>query len=604
VRAGRIDVAARLVSRMEANGFPSCLLALSVLLKGYGRARRPDDVRRILRVCRQRGLQPDVIFLNSAIDALVRCGDLTGARQILTREFLEYGIERNHLSFHPILRGLARSGRVKDVHRIYHHMITSGIQPDDDSLNALISACVHSQDFEGARQLLRQALNSPQTSRDCTLSATGDTASVPVLTASQCVAYTTVISGLAVAHCMEEALDLLDELVERFRAAPSLGVELQVAISVSAVLSAVLKQQDSDRALKLFNHTRSHYRIRSTPDTHKALVRGLCNTRDRASIDAASEILEEMCLSFASCQLGGERVGENKVPVGSSKDNVALIAGNQSDMAQGSATASSNTASALFAAPVSVDDMIAAFNIMIDGYARIDDMVCAEKLLARMKREGFSPDVVTFTSIIAAYGRSQNMVEARRTFLEMRARRILPDKIAMNAFIGACVNCRDRELAVLIFDEMQRVGGHMSPDLTTFSAMIALYIRVGDVGAAWDAYEELKALGFVPNERIIDRMMDAFVSRKSDHSAAHGPLLGVDASVASAALRSAIEEYQAHARDTDLGEELAICFDADEKKLGWNSDRVALLLQDMERINVPERTRVRWREALSRAWSA
>jgi pentatricopeptide repeat protein len=606
VRAGRVDIAARLISKMESNGFPSSLHALSVLLKGYGRARRPEDVRKILQVCRRRNLRPDLILLNSAIDALMRCGDFSGARHILTNDFAENSIEPNHLSFHPILRGLARAGRVKDVHKIYGHMAASGVEPDKDTLNALISACVHSNDFDGARHLLNESLKSAAAGMAGTSEVTSTSSAVEELTSSQCVAYTTVISGLALTHRTEEALALLAEMVERFHDAPSQNVELQVSIALSSITSALLKQNCSEQALVLFYEARTRYHIRSTPDTHKAIMRGLCNARNRASVEAAYKIFDEMYFAFM--------LQDSKVP--------DAIPGDESSTSSDTNTephASSNIGtskrlqeprlkpksnySELFVTLVSVDDMIAAFNILIDGYARVDDMNSAEDLLNLMKQSSLSPDVVTFTSLIGGYGRSQDMVNARRTFLDMRARRILPDKVAMNAFIGACVNCGNRELAVLIFDEMQRVGGYMSPDLTTFSGMIALYIRSGDVGAAWDAYEELKGMGLVPNERIMHRMMAAFVSRKSHRDSEHEVRIGLDASMTSAALKAAVEEYQSYAKDTPLGEELAKSFIDRETSGGWNSDRVALLLHDMEQINVPARTRARWQEALSRAWS-
>ncbi|CAN0240694.1 unnamed protein product, partial [Ectocarpus fasciculatus] len=54
-----------------------------VLLKGYGRQRRLGGVESTMREMKARGVVPDVVALNAAVDAFVRCGELSKARSVL-----------------------------------------------------------------------------------------------------------------------------------------------------------------------------------------------------------------------------------------------------------------------------------------------------------------------------------------------------------------------------------------------------------------------------------------------------------------------------------------------------------------------------------------
>jgi pentatricopeptide repeat protein len=280
-------------------------------------------------------------------------------------------------------------------------------------------------------------------------------------------------------------------------------------------------------------------------------------------------------------------------------------------------------------------EMLEAGNTLLDGYASHCDVEAAADLFRWLFKHGLGPDKVAYSTLITAYGRAGDLPAARRLFVQMRAARHLPDRVTMNALLGACVHCRSPELAVLIFDEMQRVGRHLAPNLTSYSAMIALYAGDGDVGAAWNMYEELKAKGLVPNERIMERMMAACVSRElSFMSSSEGRWLlqgaqeavedavdggageapaGVrsgagalrrelDPATTAAVVEAALDEFDASAAaSSELADEMRQ--GAASLQSGWTSQMVATLLQDMQKITVAEQTRNHWVAAVNSIWS-
>jgi pentatricopeptide repeat protein len=259
----------------------------------------------------------------------------------------------------------------------------------------------------------------------------------------------------------------------------------------------------------------------------------------------------------------------------------------------------------------------------MDGLTCVDDMQAAEELMGRMKADDVPLDAVTYTTLIAAYGRMLDLPSARRVFLDLRRCGLLPDRATMNALVSSCVHCGSRDLAVLIFDEMQRVGGHMSPNLTTYSGMIALFVRDSDVSAAWDMYEELKGSGLVPNERIMDRMMAACVSPSLRSLSAHSQtspaathhvsaapipplyLCEMGGSFKSAEAADAVETAWSQFLTTVPNGNDLLGGNPMPGSLhkGWTSDRVVTLLRDMEATNVSERTKDRWRATLHSVWS-
>jgi pentatricopeptide repeat protein len=579
---------------MEAAGAPPTVYAYSVLIKGYGRQERADGVRSTLLLIEKKGLRPDVVILNSAIDAFVRCGDWDAARHVLYNLFDKHQLRPNDRSYNPLLRSLAQAGRVLDAFKIRSDMIARGVQPTGVSLNALIHACVRANDLRGAVRLLENALQL-RTERHgqehVHQQNNVNVGAAAELTTDQCVAYTAVISGLASNNQSDTANRLLDDMVARYQLRPSPRVEAQVCIATTALVSALFKQASFVRAWTLFRSMRTRFSVRLTADAYTAVIRGLCQRRDAVSVDAAHRVFEEMY----KVHLDG-----------------------------GADAAADTPASAHIAFAISVADMVTACNTMLDGLTYLGDMEGAEDLVTRMKKDGVPPDAVTHTTLITAYGRNQELASARRVFLDLRRSGLLPDRITMNALVSSCVHCGSRDLAVLIFEEMQRVGGHMSPNLTTYSGMIALFVRDNDMNAAWDAYEELKGSGLVPNERIMDRMMAACVSpslRSAFTASLNGPIdmqpptpppvevplytSTVSGSIEPAAAAAAVEAaWSQFLAAVPTGSELSrMAPIAGFLGKGWSSDRVATLLRDMETANVSERAKERWRAALHSVWS-
>lgn len=586
IDVGRPDVAINAVQELKHHGIPFKVFTISVLIKAHGRQGNAEGVTKVLAGLADQGIEPDLIVFNTAIDAYARSGEKAMAGQVL-REISRRGLTPNATSYNPILREVARSGRVEDALALRREMERRHIRLSPYTYNALIQSCVTAKRWSLATEFLIQSFavaaeNAKRYSYESGRGRGGEYQSespADAMSKDVAVGFTTVISGLALDGDIKRAVKLLEHMVKRIEEAGKTNkLEVEIGISVTAILSALLRQGDVVRAWTLFRSVQKRFNIRFPPDTYNAMIRGLARRGDPASVEAAEQVFYEMMQVFQK-----KHTSQHHREVSSAR------------------AAPSNVAREAICEDVSL-----AYNAMIDGYVRSGNTPAGEGLLDEMEENGHMATVVTYTTLISGYGKEMDVESTRRVFRRMRQRGISPDRVTMNAFIGACVRAGDMVLALRLFEEMQRIGGRVSPNLVTFSAIIAGYVRQNKTNEAWDTYEEMKGLGIVPNERLLDRMMAAFVSPdlrpargEVDESSDSDELLGRDEPVGSVALHA----EAAQSDDSDSSELLdGIVEKQLLAKKGWTSERAMVLLEDMKVCKCSEVSKKRWKAAIKSLW--
>lgn len=570
VDSGKSAAAIRMLRLMERNGVPFTLFSTSVLFKAYGREGRPEMIRQALEDMR---LAPDVIVLNSAIDAYVRCNELPAAMNLI-RDMQNFELTPNARSYNPVMRHLAQFGKMNAAFSLYDEMMKRNIAPSARTVNALIHACVQAEDWKKARQLLAEAVEAdpdPRTSVNKDL----------------LVAYTTLISGLATQGDMRGAEELLARMVDSVsRTVNPRAFDADVGIALTAILSALLADDEFVRAWILFRSVRRKFKIRLPPDMYNAVIRGLSKRGDAISMEAAGRVFDEMMQVFRKSR-GPKR-----------RTDIDSRHGDPSN-------------AAVEATP---QDIARAYNAIIDGFVRLGDTASGEEFLDDMERNGHEPTVVSYTTLINGYGKEFDITSVRRMFKRMQRAGIAPDKVTMNAFLGACVRCGEIDLTVRVFEDMKRIGGKVAPNLVSFSAIIAGHLREGQREDAWKAYEEMKEMGIKPNERVLDRMMAAFVSPELRPDRA---TVWCDMDYEGERIEIVEDEDEDGVVELFTDDEEDVLYSntvveedsrmqslrkkiADEK--GWASGKAIVLLDDMDKCNCSEISKERWRIALAKAW--
>lgn len=581
VENGKPDVAMDVITQMERNGTPMSVFIMSVLIKAHGRLCDAEGVTRVLAEMNRRNLTPDLVLFNAAIDAYVRCGEIGTARAML-RQILMRRLKPNSRSFNPLLRSLARAGKVEEIMVLRREMEKRGVRASGHTINAIIKGLVMNGEWDKALSLLKDLDGVKTGKRDLT------------------VGYTIVVSALAEKGYVDSALEILETLINE---GGTIEVEEEIGKAYAALLTVMLKKTEIVRAWKLFREVRHKFRIRLPVEVYGTMIRGLAKRGDKVSVQAAGRVFEEMMVVF-----------KKKV----NREKQVLRRGKVCDGI----------------GDASVKDVAIAYNSMIDGFVRCGDTFSGEKLLNEMEDLGHIPTAGIYTTLISGYGKESDIISVKRIFWRMRKAGIRPDRVAMNALMGACVRVGDLDLTVRFFEEMQQHGGPISPDLVTFSALIAGYLRKDMTSEAWDAYEEMKGMGIVPNERLLERMMVAFVSPtlKPSRREVWESSEAEEITLTSCSDRDFANSEKAHSADkTSFGEKTDAevesleseadleweCVDLEVEASsgvedlrdtltvddGWASKRVTVLLKDMENCKCSEINKRRWRRAILSIWA-
>lgn len=595
---GRADISVLVMNDMRDLGIPFTHYSYSVMLKAYGRLKRTDEIARLLADVEANADSGvlDAVVLDTAVDALVRCNDIDAAMRVVDG-MGRLGFIPTARSFNPILRVLARRADVSGVEQLVERMSLCGINPTIHTRNAMVTAYSRAGRFADARDALVELAQASRIE------------SGKPMNHDVCAGFSALAGELARHGQLKAAVQTLKELTARVAAA-EMGRELEreVGVAVTAVVSALLDAGETAQGWILFRSMRSQFKVRAPADMYNTVVRGLSKRGDRVALEAATQALDEMWKMFRGSPSFRQR----------GRKDERECSGEASD-----------------------EQMKHAFNDLINGHVRCGDATGAERILDEMEAKGLKPDIVSYTSVINGHGRDLDVLSARRVLLRMRKSGVQADRTAMNALIGACVRSGDISAAVRVFDGMIQAGGQLQPDIVSYSALIAGYVRESNLDKAWEMYEGMKKNGIRPNERLIERMIAAFVTPSIKPSRGEvrkdvnmeevwgwddeegeedeeveikmrtmrggRPWRGFENGKDKNESENEGEDETEEEIEEEIEEEDAEMMDESllEKLLsseGWTSKRAAILMEDMERIKCSEVNKRRWVAAIRSIW--
>ncbi|CAM9388927.1 unnamed protein product [Scytosiphon promiscuus] len=307
---GRMGLAEEITALMETHRIPKGPVTYCVLLKGYGRQRRLRGVEATMREIKAKGVVLDVVALNAAVDAFVRCGELSKARNIVRyMERYPGGSIAQTLSYNTLIKGLGRELRTDEAFEVARGMLAKGCSPDEVTTNSLVDICVRSGNLDRAYKLLKDPTLLPAAAPTPTVrldggsdlasaanaegtgaaTATGTSASSPSVAAAEADperddAFTSVLTGFAGVGDKDRALAVFQQMV-------TAGVEPNL-VTYTGLISACVNAGDMEGARRLFSalEARSTAAPEMQPSvfTYNTLIRGLC--RMAAESDAESDV--------------------------------------------------------------------------------------------------------------------------------------------------------------------------------------------------------------------------------------------------------------------------------------------------------------------------
>ena len=472
VEAGRMDLAHQVMAlQQRSEGAPPLsAVAYSIMFKGYGRCGNAEAVDRLMDLAQHHSVRPDVVMLNSAMDAYVRCDRVGKARKLLQTmkqnkgDGTGYNKDNNELkdvfcsirpnarSYNILLKGLAQDGNIDEAIRVSNEMASLKLN-DHVTTNTLVNAAIQAGKLVLAERLLADAVNrhSQKQQQQSSLQQDNDKDNLESMS-MQVEGYTSLLTGYARAGDLEQAVLMLHAMKKR-GAQPN-------EITYTSLIGAMASAGKIPQAEKMVAYM-AESGVRPTVVTYNAFLTGLFS---------CSFSLEETYGTDAASLV--------------SHSTIEYAKGLLSDMLQ---------------SRIRPDDV--TVNLLLDAYGRTQEptrMDEALSILHAMEKEGVVPrhDAKLYTTLMKGFGRNDDIAGARDAFYSIKK----PDVFALNAFIDACCRCGDVKAGFKVYNEYVNGGGgdatvvSIVPDAATFSTLISGLGRLESVlvgGKVQNVYNEM-----------------------------------------------------------------------------------------------------------------
>jgi pentatricopeptide repeat domain-containing protein 1 len=168
------------------------------------------------------------------------------------------------------------------------------------------------------------------------------------------------------------------------------------------------------------------------------------------------------------------------------------------------------------------------FNSLIDACVRTNNLTEAWNYLDAMKAQGCTPDNFTYSALVRGIRNEGEGADLDRAFslLEELEQWTLPDEVLYNCLLDACVEAKQLDKALSLFEKMQispqkpsstelssgvRPSGHHKPDEISYNTLIKGCSQMKQLDRAIGLLQQMKSAGLRPNEVTYNSIIDACV---------------------------------------------------------------------------------------------
>ncbi|KAK0608280.1 hypothetical protein LWI29_028288 [Acer saccharum] len=137
------------------------------------------------------------------------------------------------------------------------------------------------------------------------------------------------------------------------------------------------------------------------------------------------------------------------------------------------------------------------FNILINGWCKARKLEDAERTMDEMKKHGFVPDVVSYTSFIEHYCREKDFRKIDEIFQEMQEKGCKPNAVTYTIAMHALGKANQINESLEVYEKMKSDG--CLPDAKFYSSLIFILSKAGRTKDANEIFEDMKKQGVIPD---------------------------------------------------------------------------------------------------------
>jgi len=460
--AGRMDIAHKVVSLQEKTPTAPKLspVTYSILLKGYGRIGDTENVEALLARARHNNIVPDIIMLNSILDAYINCDQFDEAEIVFQRTTEQSGrLSPNLRTYNTMLKGCAQRGALQKAIKITKLMEERKLW-DFVTTNTLVSVAVNAGDFEFAENILRKYTSVNKYDNGYSTNRRQH---------PNVEAYTALLNGYAKSGKLTKTVGTFKHMI-------NIGVSPN-EFTYTCLISAFVKKRKIKQATKMLDFMEESG-IRPTSVTYNAFLTAL------QQVGQHNKVVRSTTL-------------QRNIPYECDDEALAVV---RMMMKKG------------------VFPTVKTISILMQCFAscsqpRVQE---AEVIIDSFERDGIIPrhNAEVNTSLMKVYGTSNDVKGALEVFRRIEK----PDVVAVNTFLD--VACRNNMPGIAFetfnhfFAELSSSKSALHPNVITFSILISSQLRLNSkVGLqkARRLYTGMRSRGIKPDIPLVDMVLSATV---------------------------------------------------------------------------------------------
>jgi pentatricopeptide repeat protein len=256
----RLQEAVDLVKEWRGRVPVNCVIG-STLIKGFAIARDAEKALEVFEMMEQEGIVPNLVTLNTLLDAFARSGKMDKATEILASIQNHATLHPDRITYSTMIKGFCLQGQVDKAVKVMDSMHKHGLHPDPIIYNTILDGCVGNDKFALCDELFARMQKESVKPSNFTL--------------------TVMIKRFGREGNLTKACECANSFPEKY------GFKINVH-ALTCLISACLANKQLPRALKVFDRMR---REGPAPDamTYDKLVNGCLRAGD---CDMAVELVE------------------------------------------------------------------------------------------------------------------------------------------------------------------------------------------------------------------------------------------------------------------------------------------------------------------------
>jgi len=247
----RVDEAADFVEKWKSR-IPLNTVIYSTLIKGFAINRQADRALRAFEQMQEEGIAPNLVTMNTLLDACARSGRMARCGEILEDMQKVHGVDPDRITFSTIVKGFCLAGEIQQAIAVMESARRRGFPADVIIFNTILDACSSRDQFELCDKLFTQMVDEGVKPTNFTL--------------------TVLIKRYGREGNVNKAHEIMESLTQQF------GFKANAQAHTCLISACVINKQMS-RAMKVFERMKTKGPV---PDsmTYEKLISGWLRLSD------------------------------------------------------------------------------------------------------------------------------------------------------------------------------------------------------------------------------------------------------------------------------------------------------------------------------------